>query len=391
MLDYDVLMAPFGDAQPCGPELRDDPEFRDIEDAPGDFANQKPADLMQVIARCDSFLQRTKDQAPALVAMQAAVRIGDFALANAALALVKGYAEVFWEDFHPGPAEEMAIARINELTALARPAAVTLPLQRASLATMPAPSSQGFTAAMIAQACQPTAEWSSADEAALAAQVESGQTSATQARAVRPAREGARTLRMFMRVLSAEARAADAQADVGADDNGMPPDMARGIALALRAQVDEVRTALQTMSDMLYEINAIYDAKVGDSASLGPVLSLVRTIVEDTGRFLTTFPLEEPGEAADVAVEDVVGEDGATAGKVADKGFVVTTPQTRADVLAAMEAIARFYVEREPTSPVPLMLKRVRSWVEMDFLQLLTEIAPQGLGDAQKLLASPNE
>jgi type VI secretion system protein ImpA len=391
MLDYDSLIAPFDGEAPCGPELRSDPEFRDIEDAPGDFANQKAPELAQVVARCDAFLQRTKDQAPAIVALQAAVRIGDFALANAALKLIHGYAEVFWEDFHPGPADEMAIARVNELSALARPAAMTLPLQRAAIAKMPAPSQQGFTAAMIAQACTPTPEWTSEDESSLAAQVETGQTSATQARTVRPNREGARTLRMIMRVLSPDARAADAQADVGGEDMGMDSEALRRLALAIRGQVSVAREQLSAMSDLFYDLNAIYDTKAGDSASLGPVLGLIKTIVDDSARFLAMFPAEEKAEPVnDDSATEEPGAGGSASGG-GPRGFVVTTPQSRTDVLVAIDAITRFFVENEPTSPVPLILKRAKAWVEMDFLQLLNEIAPQGLDEAQKLLASPNE
>ncbi len=392
MLDYGALIEPFDGASPCGPDLRSDPEFRDIEDAPGDFANQKPPELIQVVGRCDAFLQRTKDQAPAIVALQAAVRIGDLALANAALRLIKGYAELFWDDFHPGPADEMAIARVNELSALARPAAMTLPLQRAAIAKMPAPSQQGFTAAMLAQACTPTAEWSSDDEAALASQVESGQTSATQARTVRPNREGARTLRMIMRVLSADARAADAEAGVGGDDTGMDGETLRRIAIGLREQVAAAAAQLQAMSDLFYDINAIYDSRAGDSASLGPVLGLIKTIVEDSGRFLAMFPAEDAQASA--ATAEGSADSAATSGPGAPappKGFVITTPQSRADVLVALDTITRFFVEHEPTSPVPLILRRAKTWVEMDFLQLLNEIAPQGLDEAQKLLASPTD
>ena len=395
MLDVDALLQPFADDAPCGPDLRDDPEFRDIEDAPGDFANQKPPELMAVVARCDALLARTKDQAPALVAVQAAVRVGDFALANAGLALVKGYAERYWEDFHPGPAEDMAIARINELSALARPAAMTLPLQRAALARMPAPSAQGFTAAMVSQACQPTAEWSSEDEAALAAQVENGQVSATHARAVRPNREGARTLRTIMRVLSADARAADSAADVGGDDTGLDSRALRTLALGLREQVAAARAQFQAMSDTLYDLNAVYDGRVGDSASLGPVFEWLRTAGADCDRFLATFPAEEGADAAGEAVPDG-GAAVTTAGTApmsggVPRGFVVTTPQSRADAVAAIDAVVRFFEENEPTSPVPLMLKRVRAWVRMDFLELLNEIAPSALDDAQRLLASPEE
>jgi type VI secretion system protein ImpA len=395
MLDYDSLIAPFDGETPCGPDLRAEPEFRDIEDAPGDFGNQKAPELLAVIERCDAFLQRTKDQAPALVALQAAVRVGDFALANAALALVKGYAEEYWEDFHPGPAEDMAIARVNELTALARPAAMTLPIQRAAIAKMPSPSTQAFTAAMVAGACSPAAEWSSEDESALAAQVENGHVSAVQARTIRPNREGARLLRTIMRVLSADARAADSEAGVGGEDLELDADTVRRVALGLREQVARARDEFARMSDMLYDLNAVYDQRAGDSASLSPVFAVLKTTVGDCERFLATFPEEEasdaPGteEAGDGAAAG--GASGGGTGGAAGKRFISSVPQSRADSVSAINAVIRFFEENEPTSPVPLMLRRVRAWIEMDFIQLLNEIAPNAVDDARTLLAYPEE
>jgi len=391
MLDYDALMAPLDDAAPCGPDLRDDPEFRDIEDAPGDFASLKAPELTQVVARCDAFLARTKDHAPAIVALQAAVRIGDWTLARAALALVKGFAEEYWEDFHPGPADEMAIARINELTALARPAAMTLPLQRATLAALPAPSTMGFTAAMLSTACGPVASWSSEDESTLASQVENGQTTATAARAVRPTREGARTLRAVMRTLSAEARAADAEADVDVEDIGMAPDALHALALGLRAQVVEAQAAFSAMQDALYDINAIYDSRAGDSASLGPVLSTLGTIMKDAARFLEVFPDQEAGAESIDAGAPADGGPVATGAVPATRGYVPSVPRTRGDVIEAIDQIGRYYAEHEPASPVPLMLNRLRTWVNMDFLELLREIVPGAVDDASTLLAIRSE
>lgn len=395
MLDYEGLIVPISDDAPCGPDLRAEPGFRDIEDAPGDFANLKPPELMAVVQRCDALLRKTKDQAPVIVAIQAAVRVGDLALVNAGLTLLKGYAEEYWEVFHPGPAEEMAIARINELTALARPAAMTLPLQRMLVAKLPSPSVQGFTVAMVALACAPAPEWSSSDEAAIAKQIESGQMTATQARMIRPNREGARTLRLIMRVLSPEARTADAEAHVGSDDTGMDPSTVRGIALDIREQVATAAEQFQIMSDLIYDLNAVYDTRAGDSASLGPVLSILKGLIDDCTRFVAMFTVEEPVE---VDTEAIGGDEATADGAVTidgsaatPRGFVITTPQSRADVLTAFDAINRFFQEREPTSPVPLMLKRIRAWVEMDFFQLLNEIAPGGLSDAQKLLASPED
>jgi type VI secretion system protein ImpA len=394
MFDYDLLMQPLAGATPCGPDLRGEPDFRDIEDAPGDFANQKTPELRQVLAACHAFLERTKDQMPAIVAIQAAVRIGDFGLANAALALIKGFTEEYWEDFHPGPASEMAVGRINELTALARPAAMTLPLQRAPMAALPPPSMLSFTAAMVAQACQPTPEWSSSDESVIMAQVESGQLSAALARSVRPNREGGRSLRMLMRSLSEAVRAADTEAKVGGDDSGMDAETTRKVALQLRGQVETSRDALSVMSDTIYAINELYESKTGDSASLGPVLTLIKNIVGDATRFLAMFPAEEGGAAA---VEDGADGQGAEGAAVAGgpravvQGFTAGVPQSRDDVTAAIDAICKYYADREPTSPVPLILKRVRGWVKKDFMQLISEIAPQGLDEVTKLLASQAE
>jgi len=392
MLDYEALMAPIDGDAPCGPELRDDPEFRDIEDAPGDFANLKPPELMQVVARCDAFLARTKDHAPAIVALQAAVRIGDWNLANAALALVKGFADEYWDNFHPGPADEMAIARINELSALARPAAMTLPLQRAALAALPAPSTMGFTAAMLAAACSPVAAWSSEDESTLASQVENGQTTATAARTVRPTREGARTLRAVMRTLSADARAADVTADVDVEDIGMAPDALHALALGLRAQVADAHAAFVAMQDALYDINALYDSRAGDSASLGPVLSTLGAIMKEATRFLEAFPdAEASADAADAPAAVEGGVAAATGAGPAPRGFVPSVPRTRGDVIEAIDQIGRYYADHEPASPVPLMLARLRTWVTMDFLELLREIVPSAVDDASTLLAIRGE
>jgi type VI secretion system protein ImpA len=63
---------------------------------------------------------------------------------------------------------------------------------------------------------------------------------------------------------------------------------------------------------------------------------------------------------------------------------------TRDDVLKALDAISDYYRRNEPTSPVPLILKRAREWVNVDFLDLLTDIAPDALAEARKLLFPRN-
>jgi type VI secretion system protein ImpA len=64
--------------------------------------------------------------------------------------------------------------------------------------------------------------------------------------------------------------------------------------------------------------------------------------------------------------------------------------ESRDDVLKALDAIGDYYRRNEPTSPVPLVLKRAREWVNVDFLDLLNDIAPDALNEAKKLLFPRN-
>ncbi|QMW23347.1 type VI secretion system protein TssA [Sandaracinobacteroides saxicola] len=390
LFDLETLLVPLSDEAPCGPDLRGEPDFRDIEDAPGAFANQKPPELLKVVRQCAELLTRTKDQMLAIVAVQAAARAGDIATANEALAFIARLTDEQWEHFHPGPADEMVIGRINELSALTRPAAVVLPLQRLGLAAMPGAAGTEFSTGMLAQAMDTVPEWTEELESKLAAQVESGALTSVAARSVKPTHEGARQLRIIMLSLSPAARSKDAAEDAVPSD--FDADATRPLALALRGQLIERRAQLQAMSDHFYTLMEIYQNRASDSPSFGPITAQLKTMLKAIDDFLEAFP--EPGEGEGEATGDA-GESGgavAVAGAPArSRGFSGDTPRTRADVITALDAIKRYYAEHEPTSPVPLMLNRVRDWVEMDFMRLMRDIAPESAGEVAKLLAIDDE
>ena len=76
---------------------------------------------------------------------------------------------------------------------------------------------------------------------------------------------------------------------------------------------------------------------------------------------------------------------------MAQRAHAFDVPRNRADVQTGLDAIIRYYVENEPTSPVPLMLKRVRRWVDLDFYRLIEEITPDSVSEARRLLAIRDE
>ncbi|HWW69918.1 MAG TPA: type VI secretion system protein TssA, partial [Duganella sp.] len=52
----------------------------------------------------------------------------------------------------------------------------------------------------------------------------------------------------------------------------------------------------------------------------------------------------------------------------------------RAAVTRMLDTACAWYAAHEPASPVPLLLRRARKLVDMSFIELLQDLAPDGLG-----------
>jgi type VI secretion system protein ImpA len=75
-------------------------------------------------------------------------------------------------------------------------------------------------------------------------------------------------------------------------------------------------------------------------------------------------------------------------GDAADASGVAGAPlsgvvKSRQDAIRALDAIAAFYRQAEPSSPIPLLLDRAKRLVSKDFLEVLAEIAPDALATAR--------
>ena len=91
----------------------------------------------------------------------------------------------------------------------------------------------------------------------------------------------------------------------------------------------------------------------------------------------TLAPYAAPNES----VESGVGGESAAAGGAAhaDGPGISGSVRSRQDVIRVLDQICDFYKRTEPSSPVPLILQRARRLVDMDFVQLLTDLAPESL------------
>ena len=51
--------------------------------------------------------------------------------------------------------------------------------------------------------------------------------------------------------------------------------------------------------------------------------------------------------------------------------------------MRALEAVADFFRQHEPSSPVPLFVERAKRLVSKNFLEVLADVAPDGLSQAR--------
>ena len=155
------------------------------------------------------------------------------------------------------------------------------------------------------------------------------------------------------------------------------------------------RALLEETSDDDLSAIAAQIVKIGDSIRRADAV-LVANADGDTGtNFTPTYEvlyninrsilacLRAPKDEADESAPDEAyeaaesGEEGRTFG-----GRI----GSREDVVRALDAIAEYYAQKEPASPVPFVLRRAREWVSLDFLSILEDIAPNSLDEAVRVL-----
>lgn len=145
---------------------------------------------------------------------------------------------------------------------------------------------------------------------------------------------------------------------------------------AVVAQLDSIVAAIQTA-------DAIMTANAGSETSVNfkPTYDALKGVRSG----LAGFTPGGAGETQAEAEADTSGSGGNSAGT--SRGAPGSI-ESREDVIKALDAIGDYYRRREPTSPVPLALKRARDWVTLDFLAVLEDIAPNSMEEARNVLVS---
>jgi len=157
-----------------------------------------------------------------------------------------------------------------------------------------------------------------------------------------------------------------------------------------RPDEDQINAAFAAMP--LDELTQLHQSVVGARGALQTIDARMR---EAAGSEAT--PSFDPLSAQLLKVDRVLraqlaarpDNDGVTAldaesGAAAGAGSTaIGAIKTRQDAVRALDAVAAFFRQTEPSSPIPLLLERAKRLVSKDFLAVLADIAPEAVAQAR--------
>lgn len=137
--------------------------------------------------------------------------------------------------------------------------------------------------------------------------------------------------------------------------------------------LDSLRDAVVECAGLLDEMDNIWQDKTGDKQGLN--FSNAKKTLKRVSSMLDEFiPAPSGSEAGGAAPAQ--GESG-------DASPVSGIINSRADVVRVLDKICAYYSVHEPSSPIPLLLRRAQRLVEKSFMEILEDMVPDGVKQAK--------
>jgi type VI secretion system protein ImpA len=342
-IDVLKLLAEVTADQPAGEDLEYDPAFGELERSAQGKPEQQfgdtiiPAedpDWKAVKQNALDLFPRTKDLRVSSYLVRALVRTDGYEGLRDGLAVMHGLVEQYWETVHP----ELDPDDDNDPT---------------------------LRVNVVASLCDGPAMLKGVREAPL----------------VRSRALGSFSLR-DVQVVSGQ---------VALPEGQVPPDSASVEGAFMEAELEVLTATAEAIARSIAISQEIEDgltARVG--AAQAPSLAELRDALKEAQQALaerlTRRGVVGAGEATDA------GEEGAPASAAGG------TPQriageiaSREDVIRVLQKACDYLKRHEPTSPVPFLLERAKRLIGMNFLEIVRELAPDGLAQAKKIAGVEDE
>ncbi|RYZ08178.1 MAG: type VI secretion system protein TssA [Myxococcales bacterium] len=172
---------------------------------------------------------------------------------------------------------------------------------------------------------------------------------------------------------------ADIFPPTGAADTARISGVFESVDLAL---LEETTNMLGAAKADLHAIDAVFEAQTG---SRGPDFGALQDYFTKAQHALrqrldARKPPETPADAGGDATAA-----GGSPSPPAPRGLSGDI-LTREDVVKALDKICEYYARHEPASPVPVLAQRCKKLVTMSFFEILNELAPDGMKQAQVVM-----
>lgn len=185
-------------------------------------------------------------------------------------------------------------------------------------------------------------------------------------------------------------------AEAGTGGEGGPtPEQIRGAFLG--GDEEEIQAMAQSIEAARKSLEEIESALAGHLGPMAPNLEALASALAQQSRMVGDGLVargsggggfDGPAPAGDLGGEESAAAPAAGAAPAAPAA--PTAVESREDVVRAIDRICDYYRRREPSSPVPVLLMRARKLVDMGFLDVVKDLVPDGLSQAE-MFRGPDE
>jgi type VI secretion system protein ImpA len=145
-------------------------------------------------------------------------------------------------------------------------------------------------------------------------------------------------------------------------------------------------TAAKSALDDVNTIETLVTDKVGGSRAVN--LSKLSQLLATAHKHLSAALSRRAAASGAEAEAAAAAETGAAApagGGPARRSGMPGQVNTREDVVRALEQIISYYERHEPSHPLPIVMKRAKRMVQMSFLEIMKDVAPDAMPQAELL------
>ena len=129
--------------------------------------------------------------------------------------------------------------------------------------------------------------------------------------------------------------------------------------------------------------------RLAPEASLVNFDEILKVLAEIRQAVVKYAPIAAEAIAEDIAEE--MSEEQSFGATAAAPVAVSGTVNSRTDVIRMIDKICDYYTANEPSSPIPLLMRRAQRLVPMSFVEILEDMAPDGVEQAQVISGSTDE